>query len=118
MELLERLVSEWSGRGCGLTIDIVGDSQLGSELQWVLAVPVAERSTEERLEFVESLRSDLEAHGLQSVESDHFDPAATLNNGVAIEPSCPYRPESCPGDHVIATGHGLVGEQVLRRNEP
>lgn len=114
MKLLERLVSEWSGHGCGLTIDIVGDSQLSSELQWVLALPVAERSAEERLRLIESLRNDLEGHGLQFVESDHFDPAAALGNGTAIEPNCPYRPESCLGDHVIATGHGLVGEQALR----
>lgn len=117
MQLLERLVSEWSACGCGLTIDIIGDSQLSSELQWVLAVNVAGRSGEDRLGLIDSLRNDLEEYGLQVVGSDHFDPAAALRNEAAIESKCPYRPDSCLGEHVVATGHGLVKDVTLRVNE-
>ena len=113
MLVLNRLVSEWSGRGCGLTIDVVGNSALSSELQWVLAFPLAESDAAAQEQLVESLRRDLQQHGMQFVDDEHFDPEAKLANGTAIEPQCPYRPESCPGDHLVATGHGLVGELAL-----
>ncbi len=108
MELIQRLVHEWSQRACGLTIDIVGNSQLSSEVQWVIAAPVDVRRPENLMQAFAVLRTELENHGLQLVDPEHHDPAANLPNGTSLETTCPYRPDSCNGDHLVATGHGLV----------
>lgn len=108
MELVQRLVDQWAKNACGLTIDIVGNSELSSEVQWVLAVPVDVRNPQDSIQSIEKLRDALEQSGLQRVPEEHFDPDANLPNGTALESTCPYRPESCLGDHLVAAGHGLV----------
>lgn len=110
MKLVELLFDQWKSRGCGLTVDIVGDAQISSEFQWVIAIPVDTRFVNDGLNAVESLRSELTSNGLHIVPSEHHDPAAKLPNGIALEPTCPYRPDTCVGEHIIATGHGLLSE--------
>lgn len=107
LRLFEALLREWSQHSCGLTIDLVGNAQLSSELQWVIAVPLREQHVDTVLRSIDSLREKLEHNGLRTVSAERFDPAATLPNGTSIEPSCPYRPEDCAGEHLVATGHGL-----------
>lgn len=113
MELLNRLLSEWKETACGITIDIVGDSNLSSELQWVLAFPVVKNDVEVAVSNIDSLRADLHSKGFQPVESLHLEPTAKLPNGLAVEPVCPYRPDSCLGEHIIASGHGLISAAVM-----
>lgn len=106
--MIKRLIDEWSERACGLTIDIVGDSKLSAEIQWIIAAPLRSRDPDEMLIAFETLRHGLRILGLQIVDTEHYDPAAELPNGTALESCCPYRPETCVGDHLVATGHGLA----------
>lgn len=106
--MIPRLINEWSQRACGLTIDIIGDSRLSTEVQWIIAAPVDARNPDELLTAFEMLRTELGQLGLQMSAEEHHHPEAALPNGVALETKCPYRPESCLGDHLVATGHGLA----------
>lgn len=106
--MISRLVHEWSQRACGLTIDIIGDSRLSTEVQWIIAAPIDAKYPDETLKAFETLREELIELGLHMATEDHHHPEAALPNGVALETKCPYRPESCIGDHLVATGHGLA----------
>lgn len=108
MELIQRLLEEWSHQACGVTIDIVGDASLSSELQWAIAFPLGTTSEDACTQFLAALREDLQEMGLQQVHDRHFEHETQLPNGHAIETSCPYRPETCSGDHLLATGRGLI----------
>lgn len=108
MELIQRLLKEWSRQACGVTIDVVGDSTLSSELQWAIAFPLEEIGDDVCLQFLTELRSDLASLGLQHVDHRHLESSASLANDTAKESMCPYRPDTCSGDHLVATGRGLI----------
>lgn len=106
--LFNRLVDEWSGQACGLTVDLVGSSQPNSEVQWVLAFPVRSDGIDAQLAATEMLRADLLNFGYVDASDQQFDVSAELPNGVSLEDDCPYRPATCSGNHVVVTGHGFI----------
>lgn len=108
MEYIQRLLAEWSKHACGMTVDLVGEPETAPQLQWVLAFPLQTDPEHTCTMFLDQLRQDLETLGLQSLNeapgagTDHVH----LPNGHVHEMRCPYRPESCTGEHLLATGRG------------
>ncbi len=113
MQLVHRIMDEWASGACGVTIDVIGDSQLSSEFQWVIAYPLGSRNEESASGKIETLRNDLEGAGLIPVDQIHLDHNSALPNGISLETVCPFRPDSCNGDHLLATGHGIISEEAL-----
>lgn len=112
MNPIQRLMQEWSAGACGVTIDFVGDATLSSEMQWVIAFPTTKKQMTHFTDGVQKLRVDLERVGLEPIAVRHFSHSNNLPNGVAIEGVCPFRPGNCLGEHVIATGHGLIAGEA------
>lgn len=109
MRFINQLAQAWNGDACGVTIDIVGNEEADAELQWVLAIPVNGDTAPEVLTRVGALRNQLSVDGFVPVDSDTGAPLR-LPNSQAVESECPYRPEECLGQHVVASGRGRFVE--------
>lgn len=108
MRLIEHLAQAWSGNACGVTIDIVGEAKQTAELQWVIAIPVAHHSPEDVMAGVNDLRAELQAEGFTPIDQEFKGSSSGLPNELALESECPYRPAECVGQHVVASGRGLL----------
>lgn len=111
MKLIDQLTQAWNGDACGVTIDIVGNEDANAELQWVLAIPVTPDTAREVLVRVGALRNQLSLDGFLPVDSNS-DASLRLPNGQAVEAECPYRPDECLGQHVVASGRGRFLETL------
>ena len=105
MKLIDQLTQAWNGNACGVTIDIVGNEETNAELQWVLAIPVTADTAREVLVRVGDLRNQLSRDGFLPSHSDS-QASFRLPNSQAVESECPYRPDECLGEHVVASGRG------------
>ena len=92
--------------GCGWTLD-VQQSNPAKIVQWLWAAPVAQLGKELAPHQVGlNLGSQIQNLGLTLVKPNHV--TTHLPNQVEILEKCPFRPESCRGDHVVASGTGTL----------
>jgi len=107
VKLIDQLTQVWHGDACGVTIDIVGNDATDAELQWVLAIPVTSETAPDVLVRVGALRNQLSADGFYPVDPE-ASALVRLPNSQAVESECPYRPDQCVGQHVVASGRGRL----------
>lgn len=108
MDYVERLLAEWSTHACGVTIDFIGRESSDPKLQWALAFPLERHEESLCVNFLDVLRKDLNELGMQHVDDMPKDGDVRLPNRFALEQVCPYRPDSCLGEHLLASGIGLI----------
>ena len=102
--------SSISQEACGLTLDWQRTSS-GEELcQWLWGRPITKnllgKSQEELLAIGAEVSKSAVSANLLPV--DPHEVGMNLPNETAVIDNCPFRPESCPGDHVVVSGTGRI----------
>ena len=92
-------------QGCGWTLDVQQDDPQ-KVVQWLWAAPVAtlDASSPQSVGF--NLSDQVLKLGLNLLEPDNV--TTHLPNQVEVLKACPFRPQHCDGEHVVASGTGTL----------
>lgn len=99
-----------SSHACGITLDWQKLTNGVEVCQWLWSRPVAdelEKLPESQLiEIGNAVQEIAKQHHLQPVEP--LEVGLNLPNEVAVLDSCPFKAESCLGNHIVASGSGII----------
>lgn len=112
MNRIERISGILADSGCGSTLDLFRnqDSDVPVMVQWLWASPqsVLEENPEAAHQRANAVLESISHSGFEaSNEANDF---FCLSNDIEVAPTCPFRPDSCQGNHVVAAGVGYVPE--------
>ena len=92
-------------RGCGWTLDVQQDDPQ-KVVQWLWAAPVSSLEAVGPREAGIDLSDQVLKVGLNLIEPDNV--TTHLPNQVEVLGACPFRPQHCDGEHVVASGTGTL----------
>ena len=100
-EFVVALVGSMPAESCGCTVDWHRGDAEGRVVQWLWAKPATEVSLAEVQTGADALAR---VTRLQQGSTAGFQ--VTLPNAVEMLDHCPFQPERCSGQHVVASGSG------------
>jgi hypothetical protein len=110
MNRIESISKILAGSGCGSTFDLFRneDSDAPVMVQWLWATPQSalDKNPGDAHQRADAVSQSISHSGFEA--SNEVNDFFCLSNDIEVAPTCPFRPDSCQGSHVVAAGVGFV----------